>query len=142
MDTFTIKLIIFLAIVFAIRFLARQFPDSLFTRITYSWHGPAPKDKEAKSHYLFSWAIYALKWLLLFVLTLYIVMTIADRFFHDQYRDNFYFQMLFMFGIPFLSMMAFVGSIGCLVKGIYLKVMKKDPCFDAALNDFTLKTET
>jgi hypothetical protein len=45
--------------------------------------------------------------------------------------------MLFMFGIPFLSMMAFAGSIGCLVMGLYLKLLKKDLHFNSALNDFT-----
>ncbi len=64
-------------------------------------------------------------------------MTIADRFFHDQYRNNLYFQMLFMFGVPLLSMMAFVGGIGCLIKGYILKLMKRDPRFNSELNDFT-----
>jgi hypothetical protein len=139
MDTFYIKLIFFWAIVWFIRFLARQFPNSLFTGILYSWHGPTPKDNEAQSHYLFSWAIYSLKWFLFFVMTLFLVMTTADRFFHDQYKDNFYFQMLFMFGIPLISLMAFVGGLGCLVKGLYLKLLKKDLCFDATVNDFTFK---
>ena len=130
MDTFTIKLLIFFAVVIAIRFLTRRFPDSLFTRITYSWYGPTPKVGEARSHYFFSWAIYALKWFIFFVLILSIAMTIADRYFQDQYRENFYFQMLFMFGIPLLSVTAFVGSIGFLVKGIYLKLLKKDSFFE------------
>ncbi len=141
MDTFTIKLSIFCAIAWTIRFLARRFPNSLFTRIMYSWHGPVSIENEAKSHYLFSWAIYSFKWLLFFALSLYLVMIIADRFFHDQYKDNFYFQMLFMFSIPLLSMMAFVGGLGCLVKGLYFKLLRKDPFFDSVLNDFTLKDQ-
>ncbi len=139
MDAFYIKLVILGAVVWVVGFLAKQFPDSLFTRIIYSWHGPAPKDNEAQSRYLFSWAVYSLKWLLFFVMAVFLAMTIADRFFHDHYKDNFYFQMIFMFGIPLLSMMAFVGGLGCLVKGLSLKLLKKDLRFDVALNDFTLK---
>lgn len=81
-----------------------------------------------------------MKWFLVFILTLFFIMTIADRLFHDQYKENLYFQMIFMFGIPFLSLMAFAGSVGCLVKGLYLKLLKKDRFFDSALNDFTTKT--
>lgn len=66
------------------------------------------------------------------------VMTVADRYFHEQYKENIYFQILFMFGMPLLSLMALFGSAGCFIKGIYLKLLKKDSYFDSELNDFSM----
>lgn len=81
--------------------------------------------------------MYSFKWLLLLVSALYLVLTVANRFYHGQYKDNLYFQMLFLFCMPLLSLMAFVGGFGCLVKGACLKLLNKDRRFDAALNEFT-----
>lgn len=138
MDPFTVKLLIFCCIIIAILYVSRRFPNSLFTRITFARYGPTPKADETKSHYLFSWAAYSLKWFLFIGLTIYMVMTVADRYFHEQYKENIYFQILFMFGMPLLSLMAHFGSAGCFIKGIYLKLLKKDSYFDSELNDFSM----
>jgi len=136
MDPFTIKLLIFALSILAIRFVSRVYPNSLFTRITFTWYGPTPQADETRSHYLFSLGVYALKWFLFIGLSLFMVMTVTDRYFHGQYKENVFFQMLFMFGLPLLSMMALFGSVGCFVKGLYLKLLKKDSYFDSELNDF------
>jgi hypothetical protein len=132
MDPFTIKLLIFVAVILAILFVSRLFPNSFFTKITFMWYGPTPKSGEAKSHYLFVWAFYSLKWLLFFGFTLYLVAIIVDRYFHNQFNENIYFQLIFMFGLPLLLMMALFGSIGCSVKGMYLKLLKKDSYYNEA----------
>jgi hypothetical protein len=106
---FYAKLAIFWVGLYLAIYLLGRFPNSLISRLAFSWHGPVPVPGERKSHFLFRQAGYAVNWLaqIAFLFALGYVAT----WWRPSLGEETWFLALWAFALPIFGGMALLGAI-------------------------------
>lgn len=112
-----------------VMWLAHRHPNHFLTTWIFSWHGPAPIDKEPLSSFTFRTALYATRWLFVFLVlwTILYVAEIPDA----SFTETPSFAALF-FALVIFTGMAALATGFLLVKTLYQKIFQADLYFEVA----------
>lgn len=119
-------IIFYFGLYIALRLLI-LFPQSIATRIAFSWLGPLPREGETYARYQLRWAIYSLDWLgqIAFLLTLFY----GAAHFYPSVPDNQWFLVFASFALPIGGGVALIAAVGFFLKAAKATYFGPNPVF-------------
>lgn len=124
---FEAKLLLFGAGMVAALWWAARYPDSLVSRIAFTWHGPFPQHGETKSHFYRRQCVFALGWLVQFMVVWALGYICA--WYWPGITESVWFLVVFAFALPLAIGMALLGALLAWLCSVKASVIGPNPEF-------------
>jgi len=127
--SFYAKLAAFWIAVYAALWLLSRFPNSAVGRLAFSWYGPAPAVGEAKSRYLWRWAVYAVSWLAQILVVFAVGVLLL--WWWPWLEQEMVFMAFWSFALPLLAGTALLGAVLAVLGALKASLFGPNPVFTA-----------
>jgi hypothetical protein len=124
------KIAVFYAVLWLVLWLLRRSPESLVSKIAFSWNGPFPNVGEKRSQFLRRQALYATSWLVQILMVAAMLMIMVTLL--PSLKSSEVFQLVSAFALTIGAGMALVSAIYFAVASVKASALGPDPEFELA----------
>lgn len=108
-----LRIFVFFFILRALLWFLHRNPQSVVSRVAFSWIGPLPIDQELFACFQLRWAIYSFGWLCQFAIAIAALLVVGTYF--PNQPEQVWFKV-FLFALPLGFGIAALATIGFLFK--------------------------
>ena len=109
----TEHILIFFLFLRALLWLLHRYPQSIVSRVAFSWIGPLPIEQELFAHFQLRWAIFSFGWLCHFAIAIAFFFMIGTHF--PNQAEQIWFNVV-LFAAPLGLGVAVLATVGFLIK--------------------------
>ena len=121
-----LRIFVFFVALRALLWLLHRNPQSIVSRVAFSWFGPLPIDQEPFARFQLRWAIYSFGWLCQIAIAIAALLIVAT-YFPAQFEQTWF--RVFLFALPLGFGMATLATVGFLFKAGKARWLGPNPPF-------------